>query len=73
MKTSKEQLESFFAELGELESDDWMQKVEKCLDDEAIEAMVSHLEDFYGIDDDEELGMLAQIMVTGFVAGRSLS
>ena len=49
-----------------------MSNVENYLDDEAIEIFVDHIEDFYGVEDDEELGMLAQLMVTGFIAAKNV-
>ena len=68
----KDKLASYFEHLEGLSPEDMMNKVDKYLDDEAIELFVNHLEDFYGIEDDEELGMLAQIMVSGFMAGLEL-
>lgn len=65
----KEKLSSYFKTLEGLSAEDMMKKVDQYLDDEAIELFVDHLEDFYGVEDDEELGMLAQIMVSGFIAG----
>jgi len=44
--------------------------VEKHLSDEDVEIFVHHIENFYGITDDEELGMLAQLMVTGYLAAK---
>jgi hypothetical protein len=35
-----------------------------------VEIFVRHIEKFYGIEDDEELGMLAQLMVTGYLAAK---
>jgi archaellum component FlaC len=66
----KENLQKFFSKFNEISSKDMMERVEEWLDDECIEVIVSHLEDFYGIDDDEELGSLAQIMITGFLAAK---
>ncbi len=63
-------LTSFFASLEKLESDDMMAMVEKHLKDDDVEIFVSHIEAFYGITDDEELGMLAQLMVTGYLAAK---
>lgn len=65
----KDKLASYFEMLESLEPEDMMKKVDSYLDDDAIEVFVSHLEEFYGVEDDEELGMLAQIMVSGFIAG----
>ena len=71
MSTEKQQiLTSFFQSLEKLESDDMMALVEKHLKDDDVEIFVSHIENFYGITDDEELGMLAQLMVTGYLAAK---
>ncbi len=47
-----------------------MAMVEKHLSDEDVEIFVQHIETFYGITDDEELGMLAQLIVTGYLAAK---
>jgi hypothetical protein len=71
MKSEKHQiLTSFFDSLEKLESDAMMTMVEKHLSDEDVEIFVHHIENFYGITDDEELGMLAQLMVTGYLAAK---
>ncbi|MAX67476.1 MAG: hypothetical protein QF441_06285 [Bacteriovoracaceae bacterium] len=70
--SEKEQLVAYFEKLKDLSAEDLMKNVENHLDDEAIEIFVEHLEDFYGIEDDEELGMLAQIMISGFIAGKEI-
>ncbi len=70
LQTTKENLQSFFARFENITSDELMKEVEEFLDDECIELMISHLEDFYGIEDDEELGSLAQIMITGYLAAK---
>lgn len=71
MSSEKQQiLTAFFAELEKLDSDGMMNLVEKHLKDEDIEIFVQHIETFYGINDDEELGMLAQLMVTGYLAAK---
>ena len=71
MSTEKRQiLTSFFQSLEKLESDDMMMMVEKHLKDDDVEIFVQHIETFYGITDDEELGMLAQLMVTGYLAAK---
>jgi hypothetical protein len=41
--------------------------VEQYLDEEAIEGICVHIEEFYGVDDDEQIGQLAQIMISGIV------
>lgn len=63
-------LTSFFQSLEKMESDDMMALVEKHLKDDDVEIFVQHIESFYGISDDEELGMLAQLMVTGYLAAK---
>ncbi len=66
----KENLVAYFESVKDLNAEQLMSKVENYLDDEAIEIFVEHLEDFYGVEDDEELGMLAQIMISGFIAAK---
>lgn len=63
-------LTSFFQSLEKMESEDMMGLVEKHLKDDDVELFVQHIESFYGINDDEELGMLAQLMVTGYLAAK---
>jgi hypothetical protein len=63
-------LTSFFNSLEKMESEDMMGMVEKHLKDDDVEIFVQHIEAFYGITDDEELGMLAQLMVTGYLAAK---
>lgn len=71
MSSEKQQiLTSFFESLEKLDSDAMMNLVGKHLSDEDVEIFVQHIEQFYGITDDEELGMLAQLMVTGYIAAR---
>ncbi|MFP5385196.1 MAG: hypothetical protein ACLGHN_03910 [Bacteriovoracia bacterium] len=71
MTSEKHQiLTSFFQSLEKMESDDMMKMVETHLKDEDVEIFVQHIETFYGISDDEELGMLAQLMVTGYLAAK---
>ena len=69
--TEKQQiLTSFFESLDNLQPEDMMSIVEKHLKDDDVELFVQHIENFYGITDDEELGMLAQLMVTGYLAAK---
>jgi len=71
MSSEKQQiLTSFFSSLEKMESEDMMAVVEKHLKDDDVEIFVHHIESFYGITDDEELGMLAQLMVTGYLAAK---
>ncbi|MEX0798967.1 MAG: hypothetical protein WD025_05965 [Bacteriovoracaceae bacterium] len=73
MQVDKTKLETYLARLEELESEDMMKLVEKHLNDDSVELICQHIEDFYGIEDDEEIGHLAQLMVAGFVMGREVS
>lgn len=68
----KEQLGAYFNSIKELSAEQLMASVEAYLDDEAIEIFVNHLEDFYGVEDDDELGMLAQIMISGYLAAKKV-
>lgn len=68
----KTRLAAFFDMLDEMEGEQMMSMVDQFLDDDAIEMFVDHIEEFYGIEDDEELGTLAQIMVTGFMAAKAM-
>lgn len=71
MMTEKQRiLTSFFKSMEGMKSDEMMTMVEKDLKDEDVEIFVQHIEEFYGITDDEELGMLAQLMVTGYLAAK---
>lgn len=64
-------LDKFFQQLADMEADTVTALVEKHLSDEELELFVRHLEDFYGIEEEEELGTLAQVMVTGYLAAKS--
>ena len=71
MSAEKQQiLTSFFQSLEKMESEQMMAMVETHLKDDDVEIFVHHIETFYGISDDEELGMLAQLMVTGYLAAK---
>lgn len=70
---NKEKLSTYFNKLEQLNSEEMMRKVDEHLDDEAIEIFIQHLEEFYGVEDDEELGTLAQIMISGFIAGKEVN
>lgn len=71
MSSEKQQiLTSFFKSLESMDSEAMMGLVEKHLSDEDVEIFVQHIETFYGITDDEELGMLAQLMVTGYLVAK---
>ncbi len=68
----KDKLVAYFEGIKDLNAEQMMANVENYLDDEAIEIIVEHLEDYYGVEDDEELGMLAQIMVSGYIAAKEI-
>ena len=72
-ENDKDKLAHYFESIKGLAAEQLMAKVDSHLDDEAIEMIVEHIEDFYGIEDDEQLGMLAQIMVSGFVAAKEIA
>lgn len=72
MTIDHDKLEQYFEDLGKMQSEQMMALVDKYLDEEAIEIIIDHIEDFYGVEDDEQLGSLAQIMISGFVAAREL-
>lgn len=67
-----DKLDSFFSKFSSLNTDQIQKLVETYLSDEDLETMIEHLEEFYGIEDDEELGTLCQIMVTGYVAAKEI-
>lgn len=69
----KDKLVEYFDGQKEKNADHLVATIDKYLDDEAVEIFVEHIEEFYGIEDDEQLGMLTQIMVSGFVAAKELS
>jgi hypothetical protein len=61
-------LQNYFEELNAISPDEMGQRIEKELNDEELELFVRHIEDFYGIEDDEEIGLLTQLMVCGYMA-----
>ena len=73
MRIDKEKLEKYLTKLEESGPEEIMKLVEKHLDDDDIEMICEHIEYFYGIEDDEEIGQLAQIMVAGFVMAKETS
>ncbi len=70
---NKQKLMEFFDQFDESEGQLIENNIAKYLDDEAIEMFVDHLEDFYGIEDEEELGYLAQVMISGYIAAKLTS
>lgn len=73
MSDKVEKIRDFLVNLEAFDADQLMILVEKHLNDECIEALVEHIEEFYGIHEDEELGMLAQLMVTGYLIAKNES
>jgi len=72
MSTEKNQsLTRFFESMSGMDADTMTALVEKHLSDDDLELFVRHLEDFYGIEEEEELGTLAQMMVTGYLAAKA--
>lgn len=63
-------LNHFFESLDKMESEDMMKLTESYLNDEELDLFVQHIEKFYGITDEEELGMLAQLVITGYLAAK---
>ncbi len=61
-------LQQYFEELNTVTPEDMTRRIEKELGDEELELFVRHIEDFYGIEDDEEIGLLTQLMVCGYMA-----
>jgi len=73
MKLNEAKLETYFEKLEKFDGDKMMTLVSQYLDDEDIEIFCNHIEDFYGVDDDEDIGMLAQIMVAGYVLAKEVN
>jgi hypothetical protein len=63
-------LEEFFTGLNDMQSEKFEELIDSKVGDDILDLMTEHLEEFYGIEDDEELASLCQIMVTGYLAGR---
>lgn len=70
MTTKISILNNFFDSLDKMESEEMMKLTETYLNDEELDTFVQHIEKFYGINDEEELGMLAQLMITGYLAAK---
>ena len=73
MALDPEKLLEFFNRIKQMKCEEYLKLVEKYMDDDTVELFVDHIEEFYGNHDDEELGMLANIMITGFVCAKELS
>lgn len=72
MKIETEKLETFFIELEEKSDEEIGDLITKYLSPEATEIFADHIEEFYGVKDDDELAILAQVMITGFLAGKEV-
>jgi len=68
-----EELNKFFVQLEERGEDYWNELLSNTVNDEAIEVMVDHIQNFYGVEDDDEASLLTQIMLTGFLAGLKMN
>lgn len=69
----KQRVIDYLEKFAAMESDAIVETVNSYLDDDTIEHFVDHIEDFYGIEDDEQLGVLAQIMISGYVVAMETS
>lgn len=69
-KLTTENVKKFFSTIESMESEAFMQKVEAIVSDDVVECICDHIEDFYGVEDDEQVGMLAQLVVTGVLLGK---
>lgn len=73
MEISHQNLTAFIEKVEDMNSESFSKLVEQHLDDDAIEILASHIEQFYAVEDDDEIGGLTQIMITGYLAAKSLS
>ncbi len=63
-------IEEFLVELEKKSNEEIGKTIEKYLDSETIEVFADHIEEFYGIDNDDEIALLTQIMITGFITAK---
>lgn len=73
MAIDQAKLAEYFEKVSKMKSEDLMTMVEQHMDDESVEMFVDHIEDFYGVQDDEELGLLAQIMIAGYICAKEIN
>lgn len=73
MKIDTQKLEDFFISLEEKTDQEIGGLITKYLEPEATEIFADHIEEFYEVKDDDEVAILAQIMITGFLAGKEVS
>jgi hypothetical protein len=65
-----EKIKLFLEHFNSLEQEDIIKIVESHISDDAIELFIEHIEEFYGIEDEDQLGMLAQLVVVGYLLGK---
>lgn len=65
-------INDYLDKLEDLDGDQMAAKVETYLDEEAIESICVHIEEFYGLDDDEQIGHLAQVMISGIILAKEI-
>lgn len=73
MAIDQAKLAEYFEKVSKMKSEDLMALVEEHMDDDSVEMFVDHIEDFYGVQDDEELGLLAQIMIAGYICAKEIN
>lgn len=68
MEKFHQSLTTFLEKIESMNSNTFTKLVESHLDDDAVEIFASHIAEFYEIEDDDEIGGLTQIMITGYLA-----
>lgn len=71
MEKIHQNLTEFVERIEGMNSEQFSSLVNQYLDDDAIEIMASHVAEFYDLEDDDEIGGLTQIMVTGYLAAKN--
>ena len=66
-KINSDVVEKFTEKLAKMNSEEYMKLVENFIEDDAIEAIAAFLEDFYGVSDEDQLGHLTQVFVSGIL------
>ena len=66
-------LKAFLKETQSLSENEFETLIEQNFDDETFEILIEHLEDFFGIQDEEQLAFLTQVMIKGLMAGLFLN
>lgn len=70
---SNKLLENYLELLAKMTPEKMEKLVESHLNDEDLLMIIDHLEDFYGVNGEEETGTLAQIFVSGILGGLAMS